>query len=99
MEQIGLLRIERVSLPKIPNMTRKKGVYDLVYFTTKASSKVEVTGANWKEIQDKLNKEYKDYMSVKDLEHTTEPFFKVVTSGANPASKKEIEEYFYTKKK
>ncbi len=80
-------------------MTRKKGIYDIVFFTTKSKSETTITGANWKQIQDKLNVDYKEFMSVKDVEHTTEPFFKVVTSEVTPGAVKEKEEYFYTKKK
>ena len=80
-------------------MTRKKGVYDLMYFTTKDKSEITITGANWKQILDKLNADYKEFINVKDQEHTTEPFIKVITSSAAPASSKEKEEYFYTKRK
>lgn len=80
-------------------MTRKKGIYDIVFFTTKSKSETTISGANWKQIQDKLNVDYKEFMSVKDEEHTTEPFFKVVTSETSLGSSKEKEEYFYTKKK
>ncbi len=81
------------------NMTRKKGIYDIIYFTTKSNPETTFSGANWKQIQDKLNLDYKEFMSVKDVEHTTEPFFKVITSASSPNSSKEKEEYFYTKKK
>lgn len=80
-------------------MTRKKGIYDIIYFKTKSNPEMTISGANWKQIQDKLNIDYKEYMSVKDIEHTTEPFFKVITSATAPVSGKEKEEYFYTKKK
>ena len=82
-------------------MTRKKGIYDLIYFKTKSNPETAISGVNWKQIQDKLNLDYKEFISVKDFEHTTEPFFKVVTSGksANPGKEKEKEEYFYTKRK
>ncbi len=80
-------------------MTRKKGIYDIVFFTTKGKSETTISGANWKQIQDKLNVDYKEFMSVKDEEHTTEPFFKVITSETSAGSSKEKEEYFYTKKK
>ena len=80
-------------------MTRKKGVYDIIYFTTKNSPETTIKGANWKQIQDKLNLDYKEFISVKDFEHTTEPFFKVITSAVSTNSSKEKEEYFYTKRK
>lgn len=84
---------------KLNDMTRKKGIYDIVFFTTKGKSETTISGANWKQIQDKLNVDYKEFMSVKDEEHTTEPFFKVITSETSAGSSKEKEEYFYTKKK
>ena len=80
-------------------MTRKKGIYDLIYFTTKGKSEKTVTGANWKQILEKLNMDHKEFINVKDLEHTTEPFIKIITSATGPVSGKETEEYFYTKRK
>lgn len=79
-------------------MTRKKGIYEIIYFKTKGTPETIISGVNWKQIQDKLNLDYKEFINVKDFEHTTEPFFKVVTSPA-AANSKELEEYFYTKRK
>ena len=80
-------------------MTRKKGIYDLFYFATKVKSEKTLTGANWKQILEKLNSDHKEFINVKDLEHTTEPFIKIVTSETALGSVKEPEEYFYTKRK
>ena len=79
-------------------MTRKKGIYDIIFYTTKGQPEKKLSGANWKQVQDTLNMDYKEFMSVKDVEHATEPFFKVITSETLSTSK-EKEEYVYTKKK
>ncbi len=80
-------------------MTRKKGIYDILFFKTKESPEKIITGANWKQILENLTQNYKDFINVKDLEHTTVPFIKVVTTDSVPATSKEKEEYFYTKRK
>jgi hypothetical protein len=80
-------------------MERKKGIYDLSFFTTKEKHETIVSAVNWKQIQEKLTTNYKEFINVKDIEHTTEPFILVITSATLPASKKEKEEYYYTKRK
>ena len=82
-------------------MQRKKGIYDLVYYKTKEVPEKLITGVDWKNILNHLSTDYKEFMNVKDQEHTTEPFFKIVTSIKSPdhAKEKNKEEYFYTKRK
>jgi hypothetical protein len=85
--------------PKEKAMQRKKGVYDLVYYNTVDDHEKIVTAVDWKSIQNRLTTDYKDFVNVKDREHTTEPYFKVITSIEFPGKEKDREEYFYTKKK
>jgi hypothetical protein len=80
-------------------MTRKKGIYDLLYYTTKETAQTIVSAGNWKVMQDNLSQNYKDFINVKDLEHTSVPYIKIITSTTLPESKKEKEEYFYTQRK
>jgi hypothetical protein len=80
-------------------MIRKKGIYDLIFFKTKASPQTIVSGLNWKQIQDNLGASYKEYINVKDEEHTTEPFIKIVSSETALGTNKDIEEFYYTKRK
>lgn len=79
-------------------MTRKKGIYDIVFYATKSTPETKMKGINWKQVQDKLNEDYKGYITVKDVSHATEPYFTVITS-ETASSSKEKEEYVYTKRK
>jgi len=78
-------------------MVRKKGVYDIIYFETKANPETVVSGVNWKQVLEKLASNYMEYVSVKDVEHAKEPFIKIVSSIAGPPVK-EKEEFVYSKR-
>ena len=80
-------------------MMRKKGIYDIFFFKTKNEPEKIISGANWKQILEKLSQNYKEYINVKDLEHTTEPFIKVITTETALSTAKEVEEYFYTRRR
>jgi hypothetical protein len=80
-------------------MQRKKGIYDLVYYKKKNEPQPVINGADWKKIQQLLITDYKEFINVKDEAHTSEPFFVVVTNAKNEVKEKDLEEYFYTKRK
>ena len=82
-------------------MQRKKGIYDLVFYKTKEAPEKVISGVDWKNILGRLSTDYKEFMNVKDQEHTSEPFFKIVTSMESPdhGKEKDREEYYYTKRK
>jgi hypothetical protein len=85
--------------PKKKTMQRKKGIYDLVFYKTTDDHEQIVSAVDWKMIQNRLTTDYKEFINVKDQEHTTAPYFKVITSMESPGKEKDREEYFYTRKK